>query len=95
MNKKKTTKNISSKSSSDRKQRGRVDRTAMFPVAPPVTELPADYPAWLAELKKCIQNERIRVILASNAAMVMLYWDIGQRILEKQDAQGWGAGLSD
>ena len=95
MNKKKTTKNLPSKSSSTRKQRGRVDRTAMFPVAPPITELPADYPAWLADLKKRIQNERLRVILASNAAMVLLYWDIGQRILEKQDAQGWGAKIID
>lgn len=80
---------------SDRKQRGRVDGTVMFPVAPSITELPQDYPAWLGELKQRIQHERLRVILASNTAMVLLYWDIGQRILEKQNAQGWGAKIID
>jgi len=58
----------------------------MFPVAPSTLELPEDYPAWLADLKQRIQHERLRVILASNAAMVLLYWDIGQGILEKQNA---------
>lgn len=27
----------------ERKQRGRTDRSVMFPVAPPIVELPADY----------------------------------------------------
>src|SRR3990167_10055266 len=80
---------------SERKQRGRVDRTVMFPVAPPKVELPVDYPNWLADLKQRIQSERLRIIIASNSAMVLLYWDIGQRILEKQKAQGWGAKIID
>ena len=54
----------------ERKQRGRVDRDAvMFPVAPPKVELPVDYPDWLANLKQRIQSERLRIIIASNAAM--------------------------
>ena len=80
---------------SERKQRGRIDRTVMFPVAPPILELPEDYPCWLAELKQKIQSERLRIVIASSAAMVLLYWDIGQRILEKQQAQGWGAKIID
>jgi predicted nuclease of restriction endonuclease-like (RecB) superfamily len=80
----------------ERKQRGGVDRDAvMFPVAPPKVELPVDYPDWLANLKERIQSERLRIIIASNAAMVLLYWDIGQQILEKQQAQGWGAKTID
>lgn len=73
----------------ERKQRGGVDRSAMFPVASPKAELPEDYSLWLTDLKQRIQSERLRIVLASNTAMVLLYWDIGQRILEKQDAQGW------
>lgn len=80
---------------SERKQRGRIDRDTMFPVAPTTVELPDDYSAWLADLKQRIQNERLRVVLASNSAMVLLYWDIGQRILEKQNTQGWGAKIID
>lgn len=67
----------------------------MFPVAPSLVELPQDYPTWLAELKRRIQEERLRIVLASNTAMVLLYWDIGQSILEKQNAQGWGAKIID
>src|SRR5688572_25221983 len=79
----------------ERKQRGRVDRTVMFPVAPPKIELPEDYSTWLAELKHRIQSERLRIVITSNAAMVLLYWDIGQRVLEKQKMQGWGAKIID
>jgi predicted nuclease of restriction endonuclease-like (RecB) superfamily len=80
---------------SERKQRGRVDRSAMFPVAPAASSLPDDYAGLLAELKQRISQERLRVVLASNVAMVLLYWDIGQRILDKQNAQGWGAKIID
>jgi len=79
----------------DRKQRGRVDRSVMFPVAPPKVELPAEYNQWVTDLKKRIHSERLRVVLASNAAMALLYWEIGQSILEKQQAQGWGKKIID
>lgn len=67
----------------------------MFPVVPPKVELPADYSQWFTDLKQCIHSERLRVVLASNKAMVLLYWEIGQRILEKQEAHGWGARIID
>jgi len=67
----------------------------MFPVAPPPGETPAGYAEWLRELKSRIQVERVRVVLASNAAMVMLYWELGRSIREKQEAQGWGARVID
>jgi len=88
-------KKISEKISSTRKHRGRIDGDVMFPVALPSLELPDDYLPWLTDLKKRIQHERLRVVLASNAAMVSLYWDIGQRILEKQNSHGWGAKIID
>ena len=34
---------------SERKQRGRVDRTVMFPVAPAAIELPTHYAEWLEQ----------------------------------------------
>jgi predicted nuclease of restriction endonuclease-like (RecB) superfamily len=79
----------------ERKQRGRIDRGAMFPVAAPAGEMPADYAGWLAEIKSRIQGERLRLVLASNSVMVMLYWDIGRRILQKQAEQGYGTRVID
>lgn len=79
----------------ERKQRGQIDRDVMFPVAPSMDELPKDYADWLAELKTRIHKERLRVVLASNAVMMLLYWDIGRRILNKQSDQGWGSRIID
>lgn len=79
----------------ERKQRGRVDRSAAFPVAVPAGDMPADYAAWLSEIKTRIQGERLRLVLASNSVMVMLYWDIGRRILQKQAEQGYGTKVVD
>ena len=79
----------------ERKLRGRTDRSVMFPVPPPAGEAPADYAVWLADLKARIRQERLRVVLAGNAVMVLLYWDIGHSILDKQAAQGWGSRVID
>ena len=35
------------------------------------------------------------MVLASNAVMVLLYWDLGRSILEKQADQGWGSRVID
>ena len=53
--------------------------------------IPKGYSALLAELKERIRSERLRVVMAANSALVMMYWDIGQRILARQNAEGWGA----
>lgn len=82
-------------SGTKRKQRGRVDRSVMFPVPPPASDAPPDYAVWLADLKARIRQERLRVVLAGNAVMVLLYWDIGQSILDKQADQGWGSRVID
>ena len=34
-------------------------------------------------------------MLSANAAMVLLYWEIGRLILERQDRVGWGAKIID
>jgi predicted nuclease of restriction endonuclease-like (RecB) superfamily len=78
-----------------RKTRGRTRPDVQFPVAPLAAELPTDYADLLSDLKICIKSERLRVVLASNTALVLMYWDIGRRILQKQTAQGWGARIID
>ena len=78
-----------------RRVRGRAGDEVSFPVAPPRSDLPGDYGEVLQEIKQRIQQERLRVILAANAAMVLLYWDIGRMILERQQQAGWGAKVID
>ena len=55
-----------------RRQRGRTDRSAMFPLAPVADELPPSYAALFADLKLRIRAERLRVVVSGNAAMIML-----------------------
>ncbi len=75
--------------------RGRSREEALFPVAPMRSDLPKDYAAALAEIKDRVRQERLRVVLAANSAMVLLYWDIGRVILDRQAREGWGARVID
>ena len=56
-----------------------------------LTERPEGYSAWLAELKTRIHKAQQRAALAVNQELLMLYWQIGRDILERQAQQGWGA----
>ncbi|MCO6457898.1 MAG: DUF1016 family protein [Pirellulaceae bacterium] len=67
----------------------------MIPVPPPRHELAAGYGPLLEELKQRIASERVRVVLAANSAMVLLYWDIGRTILDRQRKEGWGTKVID
>ncbi|MDD2710841.1 MAG: PDDEXK nuclease domain-containing protein [Verrucomicrobiae bacterium] len=49
-----------------------------------------DYPAFLAKLKERILHARISAARAINHELVLLYWDIGRGIVEKQQTAGWG-----
>jgi predicted nuclease of restriction endonuclease-like (RecB) superfamily len=82
-------------SEDQRQSRGRKKSQASFPVAGSKLNLPVDYHSTLINLKQRIANERLRVTLSANTAMVLLYWDIGQTILDRQDQQGWGAKIID
>jgi predicted nuclease of restriction endonuclease-like (RecB) superfamily len=64
-------------------------------VASSRAELPRGYAKTLGEIKRRIQQERLRVVLAANTAMVLLYWDIGRVILDRQEREGWGAKVID
>ena len=50
----------------------------------------ADYAAWLGGLKSRIQLARISAARTVNRELILLYWDIGRGIVEKQEDLGWG-----
>ena len=79
----------------EKRVHGRIGEGASFPVPPAARDMPQDYALILEELKSRIQEERLRVVLSANAAMVLLYWDIGRVILGRQQREGWGAKVID
>jgi predicted nuclease of restriction endonuclease-like (RecB) superfamily len=60
-----------------------------------LTPPPAGYADWLAELKTRIHGAQQRAALAVNRELVLLYWQIGRDILERQSREGWGAKVID
>jgi predicted nuclease of restriction endonuclease-like (RecB) superfamily len=56
---------------------------------------PDGYADWLAELKTRIHLAQQRATLAVNRELVLLYWQIGHDILQRQAEQGWGAKVID
>ena len=57
--------------------------------------LPSDYKSWLATLKQRVQSAQQRATLSVNRELILLYWQIGRDILDRQKAQGWGAKVID
>jgi predicted nuclease of restriction endonuclease-like (RecB) superfamily len=62
---------------------------------PSLVAAPAGYADWLAELKQRIHASQQRATLAVNQELVLLYWQIGQGILERQTHQRWGSKVVD
>lgn len=53
----------------------------------------SEYEAFLHALKDRIRTAQIRAALAVNRELILLYWNIGQDILHRQQQQGWGAKI--
>ena len=49
-----------------------------------------DYPAFLAALKDRVHHARISAARSVNRELILLYWDIGRGIADKQKIAGWG-----
>ena len=78
-------------------RRGFSDESGLvrFTAPPETTEMDDTYDDFIKALVNDVHRTRISVVLASNAAMIMLYWNIGNAILKKQQMLGWGAKVID
>ncbi|NJL38482.1 MAG: DUF1016 domain-containing protein [Leptolyngbyaceae cyanobacterium SM1_4_3] len=54
-----------------------------------------NYADFLDGLKQRIRLAQIKAALAVNRELVLLYWQIGQEILSRQQKNGWGAKIID
>ena len=52
-----------------------------------------DYASLLSDLKQRIRAAQVRTAMASNASMLLLYWEIGGVLAERQKTEGWGAAV--
>jgi predicted nuclease of restriction endonuclease-like (RecB) superfamily len=50
----------------------------------------SNYDAFLSILKQRIRTAQVRAALAVNQELVLLYWQIGREILQRQQDEGWG-----
>lgn len=55
--------------------------------------LPANYHAFLEELKARISTAQVKAALAVNRELIQLYWNIGRDVILKEQAEGWGSKL--
>lgn len=57
---------------------------------------PADnYDVFLKDLKTRIRQAQVKTAIAVNQELIILYWQIGQEILTRQQQEGWGAKVID
>ena len=54
-----------------------------------------EYQKWLQNLCDEIDRQRLKAVMQLNASTLQHYWWLGNDILKKQDAQGWGAKVID
>ncbi len=51
------------------------------------------YNTLLHDIKRRVRQGQLRANLKANAEMLAAYWDIGRMIHERQQKEGWGAGV--
>jgi len=52
-----------------------------------------DYKNWLKEIKSTIRKAQIKASLSVNSALIELYWNLGEKIVEKQRNASWGDSI--
>jgi len=50
-----------------------------------------EYINWIQSLEDRIRSAQLKASIAVNEQMILLYWDIGKDLYEKQQSQEWGS----
>ena len=58
-----------------------------------VSVLSPEYRRFIEELKTRVLSARISAARAVNRELILLYWDIGRAIADKQEKLGWGESV--
>ena len=57
--------------------------------------IPSDYQTFLQSIRTHVQRAQLQALVAVNKELILLYWQIGRAILERQKERGWGAKVID
>lgn len=52
---------------------------------------PGDYGELLEQVKQQVRHARVQAARTVNTELIALYWQVGELILQRQSAQGWGS----
>ena len=55
----------------------------------------AEYVEWLQSLKAKIKTAQLKAAISANQEVILLYWEFGKEIYEKQEKLGWGNSVVD
>ncbi|GGG18835.1 MULTISPECIES: PDDEXK nuclease domain-containing protein [Pontibacter] len=56
-------------------------------------ELSGTYRSWFAELKSKIQTAQLKAAVRVNTELILVYWQLGEAIVQKQQEASWGDTL--
>jgi predicted nuclease of restriction endonuclease-like (RecB) superfamily len=57
-------------------------------------KIPADeYKLFIQEIKQRVKAAQIKAAVSVNREMLLLYWDLGQQMIAKQQDTAWGDGF--
>ena len=57
------------------------------------TPVLGDYGSLLQDIKARIRHAQLRASFSVNRELILLYWDIGQLLIQRQVVEGWGAAV--
>jgi predicted nuclease of restriction endonuclease-like (RecB) superfamily len=55
------------------------------------TPAKSNYRAFINQLKEKIRTSRIKAAVSANKELILLYWELGKDIVQKQEKEGWGS----
>lgn len=64
---------------------------ASFPETPAKSTMPQWYPELLAAVSNEVHSGRSRAVSAANHEMLLSYWAVGNELVKRESAEGWGS----
>jgi predicted nuclease of restriction endonuclease-like (RecB) superfamily len=79
----------------ERKSMGKPLDGVVLPVAPSLLDMPDSYTELRDAIISRVRDTRFKVLYHANAEKNLMYWQIGNDVLRRQENEGWGAKVID